>query len=494
MIHRASVTLSLSLSLFLPRLALAQTDTPPTREAPEASQTEESRALAQRLDALLGRTDGITSDTVAHAAAGTSFDLRARREDIAAAVAGVDQALAAYLPRLSLMGRYTRLSDITLPSLGNLVAAPSAAPGLIAQGTPLLNVPLSFVTYFPDNFTLEATLAIPVSDYLFRLPQSYSAARSSVRAAELTALATRLRVETDARLAYYTWVRARLQVAVAEQALEQAHGHLTDVRHSFDVGVVSRADVLRVESQVATAELLVARARSLESVTSTSVQTAMHTEAPRTMEIGEDVRGDIPGLAGATTADALVDEAYHARAELQSLEVQANALRDQARATRGSAYPRLDALGEVQYSDPNSRYFPPQQEFAGSWSLGAQITWSPNDALTASAAGRQIEARMRGLLEQRQAAMDGIRAEVVAAWEAAREAEAAVASGARGLASAEEGYRVRRELFRNGRATSVELTDAETDLTHARLDALNARVDQRVARVRLLHATGRDER
>ena len=51
---------------------------------------------------------------------------------------------------------------------------------------------------------------------------------------------------------------------------------------------------------------------------------------------------------------------------------------------------------------------------------------------------------------------------------------------------------MRRELFRNGRATSVELTDAETELVRASLDVVNARVELRVARARLLHATGRD--
>ena len=73
-----------------------------------------------------------------------------------------------------------------------------------------------------------------------------------------------------------------------------------------------------------------------------------------------------------------------------------------------------------------------------------------------------------------------------------REAEVAIESTARGLAAAEESYRVRRSLFQNGRATSVELTDAETDLTRARLEAINARVDLRIAHVRIEHALGRD--
>jgi outer membrane protein TolC len=51
---------------------------------------------------------------------------------------------------------------------------------------------------------------------------------------------------------------------------------------------------------------------------------------------------------------------------------------------------------------------------------------------------------------------------------------------------------VRNELFRNGRATSVDLIDAEAEVTRAQLSRLNARIGLLVARVRLDHATGRD--
>jgi len=47
-------------------------------------------------------------------------------------------------------------------------------------------------------------------------------------------------------------------------------------------------------------------------------------------------------------------------------------------------------------------------------------------------------------------------------------------------------------MKRNGRATSSELTDAETELTRARLDLLNARANARTSRVQLEHALGRD--
>jgi outer membrane protein len=75
-----------------------------------------------------------------------------------------------------------------------------------------------------------------------------------------------------------------------------------------------------------------------------------------------------------------------------------------------------------------------------------------------------------------------------------KEADFALVSSKQQVASAEEAYRVARELFVNGRATSTTLTDAETELTRARLELVNAKIDTRTARVRLEHALGRDTR
>jgi outer membrane protein TolC len=74
--------------------------------------------------------------------------------------------------------------------------------------------------------------------------------------------------------------------------------------------------------------------------------------------------------------------------------------------------------------------------------------------------------------------------------EAVRSSAVVVESSASGLRSAEESYRSRRELFASGRATSVELTDAETALTQARLDVIDAFIDRRIADARLRQATG----
>ena len=80
----------------------------------------------------------------------------------------------------------------------------------------------------------------------------------------------------------------------------------------------------------------------------------------------------------------------------------------------------------------------------------------------------------------------------MSAQQAVALAQRAFATSQKGLAAAEESYRVRQALLAAQRATAVELVDAETELTRARITALNARVDLRVAIAQLAHALGSD--
>ncbi|HKQ69794.1 MAG TPA: TolC family protein [Polyangiaceae bacterium] len=425
--------------------------------------------LDSKLSGVLGRPGGLTADAVAKRAEATSYDVKAKRDELDAAAAGVDQALVGYFPKLSGVGRYTRLSPIDPLRFGELT--------------------LPFIL---NQYILQATLSVPISDYLLRIPQAHAAATKSQRAAAFAEKATRLKVSSDAKVSYYTWVRARLQEVVAEQAVEQAKAHLVDAKHAFEAGTVSKADVLRIESQVAQSQLLLERAHNFADVSETQIRVAMHDETGGAYEVGESVDAEVAPVKESVNLTAAWGEAKNVRLEVRALDESAGSLRDQAKVARANNYPHLDAFGDIIYASPNQRIFPQTEGFRATWDVGAQITWSPNDLSAGSATARSLDSRASGLLAQRQALEDGIRVEITQANNSLHEARAAIESTARGLAASEESYRVRRSLFQNGRATSVELTDAETDLTRARLEAINARVDLRIAQVRFQHAVGRD--
>jgi len=467
---------------------------PALAATPEAAPDPAAATLQSRLVAVLGRPGGLTANVVAERAAATSFDVQARHEEWAAAAASVDQALVGYFPKLSLLARYTRLSPIDQTSLGRLVIDTGAGgdPNVAPNPGDLRSINFSFPVLLNQTI-LQASLNVPLSDYVLRIPQAYASASRSEKAAAFTEKATRLRVAADSKTAYYTWARSKLQQVVAEQALEQAKAHLIDAKHAFDAGTISRADVLRIESQVATSQLLLERASNFANISEAQIRVAMHDKESTTYEVGEAIDGE-PDAASAETANAatLWAEAKNRRLEVRALSESTESLREQAKVARAGNLPRLDAFADAAYSNPNQRVIPSTNRFAATWDVGVQLTWSPNDIGASSASGRSLDARASSLVAQRAALEDGIRVEVLQAINAVAEARAALISSAQGLTASEESYRVRRSLFQNGRATSVELTDAETDLTRARLEAINARVDLRIALVRREHAVGRD--
>ena len=446
-----------------------------------------------RLAAETNVAGGLTAAEAALRADATSGEVEARRAEIDAAVAAVDQTLVGYFPRLSGSARYTRFSAIDAPLLGVVVAAPGAPNGLLPTGTPLVNVPVSLPT--PVNQTsFQASLAVPLSDYLLRVGPTHAAAARAEDASRANLDATARKVRADVRALYYAWARTRLSALVADAAAEQAREHLGDATKAAEAGTASRADVLRVEAQLAVAEQASVRAHTLTTALEARLRTVMHVDAGTPLAIGEPLDTDLVLVTPGRDLDRLAEAAARDRPEVRALDAAIASLGKQARAAKGLIAPQLAVIGELTDANPNPRYVPAPERFETTWSVTAQLSWSPNDAVTAAKAGAALTARQAQAAAQRRALLDGVRVEIANALQAVDETASAQQTAARALVSAEESYRVRRALFQNGRATSVELTDAETELTRARLDRVAARIDARVAEVQLRHALGDDGR
>ncbi|MGH7285225.1 MAG: TolC family protein, partial [Polyangiaceae bacterium] len=445
-------------------------------------------------DLLKPTPDGLTADQVGKRAAQTSYAAKASEQALEAAAARVDAAWASFLPRLSGKASYTRLSEFAAPNLGNLQILVDSngqplANGANAAGGTVVNVPLTFPLVF-NNYLLQASIVVPISDYFLRINQNYTAATSAQDAARFDVATSRAKSGADGKVAFYTLLRARGAVTVAQQALDDQRTHLKDANNQFAVGNASKADVLRAETAVASAELQVIQSKDLADLTEKQVRVAMHAGDNEALSPGESIQGNPPPLQG--NPKQLESEALASRLEVKSIDANAESARKQAGVQHAGYWPVISGVADATYANPNPRIFPQTATWFPTWDIGAQATWSPNDILTARAGGNQYEAQAAQLEAQRGTVRDGIQIEVLQAYQKVQEADAALESTKRELASATEAYRVARELFNNGRATSTTLTDAETELTRARLDALNASVDARIARVQLDHALGRD--
>lgn len=456
-----------------------------------------TRELRRRLE-LMQQGKGLTSVEVAQRTVANSKQLLAKQRAITAASSSVSKAESGYLPRLTAQARYTRLSAIDMPQLSlfgeqALVFAPgNAAPGEVdvnslSAGT----IPSFAFPVFLNQYALTATLDIPLSDYVLRVSHSVDAATHNRTVAEMNAKAVRLSVDRDARVAYYEWVRAQGADIVAAQNLEQAKGHVRDAETSFAIGVASRADVLRAQSQLKASELFKQRTSSAAYLAGHRLSVLMGETTPATYEIGENVLMLSPEVT--LTEEQALREALQQRVELQALDVSIQALNSQTKMVRAGNYPRLDAQGRVNYANPNERYFPGDGKFHTTWDVSVILSWTPTDLWNADASEAELHNQAQVLEAQRQELSEALRMEVANALTTVKTARLAIDAVQEQIQAAEEGYRTRGELFRAGRSTSVELIDAETELTRARLDLVNAFVDLRIAETQLAHALGRDQ-
>jgi outer membrane protein TolC len=444
------------------------------------------------LDELRPTPSGLTSDVAGRRAAATSFAVAQQNEALEAAAAKVDQSFQAFLPKLrTSAGMY--LVDITNPpSLGTVVidtAGPGPATAAQLAAGNLKAISLALPTTL-GSYLLQATISVPISDYFLRLGDSYAAATDARDAARYDLASARSASSASARVAFYTWLRALGAVVVSREALNDQKTHLGLARSQYDAGRASKIDVLRAETDVASAELALEQAKNLSELSQKQVRIAIHARDEETLHPGESLDGTMPPVGGSLRA--LEDEALGKRADIKSLTATAAAAREQARATRNAAYPSLSASGNAIAANNDSGSLGPTSNWIGVFYVGANLTWSPNESWTQATAGSEASHRAAALDAQLAQLKDSIEVEVTQDWQNVRLADFSIGTAERELASAEEGYRVAKELWTNGRATSSDLTDAETDLTRARLDLLNARVNARVSRVQLAHALGRD--
>jgi len=456
---------------------LAPPPAPAGATGPSAPVSKVTESLEAKL-ASMQTGNGLTADEAARRALLNNVDVTGKQKSLAAADAQRDEAKSRFYPKLDLTARYTRLSSITAPSF----AIPDGMGGSYAFGFPV----------YLNNYNLQATLSVPISDYVLRLSNTMASANHTKAAAQLDEQATRLAVARDARVYYYQWIRAQGANYVAQQALEAARGHAGDAKNAFDAGLVSRADVLRTVSQQKNAELTVAHWANNVAIATEQLRVAMGDGSTVNYEIGENILTDLPPLALPATPDAAYGEALEHRLEMRQLGESEAALREQANTARAGNYPRLDAQANAIYANPNQRYQPPVDKWHGTWDASLLLSWTPTAIFGATAQAKTAEAHADEVAAKKGALKNGLRLEVNQAMNALAEANFGLEASREGLAAAEENYRVRRELYRAGKATIVEVTDAETELTRARLDVVNSHVDVRISRVALQHALGRD--
>ncbi|HSL19493.1 MAG TPA: TolC family protein [Methylomirabilota bacterium] len=306
------------------------------------------------------------------------------------------------------------------------------------------------------------------------------------------AAAEAARVDDDlrfqARSAYWNAVAAQAAREAARAEVERAERLLDDARALRAAGMAVRADELGAEARAAAARVRLIEAEAGLSNRLAELRSLLGLPRGSGLEL-VDGGARLPSVP--PDLEALLAEARSARSELAALEARRDALASRSKTVGAPDRPQLSLGARWDVARPNQRYFPLEDEWNTSWSVGLYAGWRVFDGDRSDAEVAAVDAERSAVeaeiaeLERRIALdVETARHSLEAARAADLAADAAVAAAAAREASS-------RDRYAAGIATVSEVLDAQAELAEAELSLARARSGAWLADAGLRRAVGR---
>ena len=313
---------------------------------------------------------------------------------------------------------------------------------------------------------------------------------AGVKSAEADLLAVNFRHNTtlqdialDVEEAYYELLGSQWLVKVAEETAKQTQYHVEVARARHDSGLVTRSDVLRAETQRASAELSLVRSRNSIHVAHGRLARAMGLRPSQRFEVAE-----LPGDAHREqlpNVDRLMTEATRSRPELAAALARIEAKRAEVKAARARYWPTITANASAGRKD--TRLLPDREE----WSAGVGLSLPLFTGFERSYQLRRARAEVARAAAEHSDLVRGIELEVWTAYWQVIEAGEAIEAARELVASAEESARVAEGEYKNGAGSAIGVIDAQAARTAAKTRFVQARLDWYTAKARFERTVGR---
>lgn len=446
-------------------------------------------ALATMVAAPAAHAEVLTADQAVQLALQHSTQVVQARAGVLSARSSAYSAMSQVLPHLSLS---VSRAGTWSPALGSQVFG-----GIVTSGR-------THVSSYSTTPSLSANMNVLDLASL----QGVRAGRASLEAADLRQHATYNDVALDVRQQFYTTVNAIHLVTVNTEALRVARENERRVRAMFEVGSVSRSDLLQAQVQTEQSQL--------DSLTAVQSVVNQRIALASLMGVEERTLGELDTTLEirpqSVDEAAILTEATRQRPDLRAAEASLVSARSEVSAasllrlpyitagasgtfnTRSSSgwnqdIVRTDSNGNVIEVIPNVRlgsnsqtHRDYQANIALNWDIfsglatESRIASAKANLATATATRDQLRRNLAGEVHQ---AVVGYQQALV---------QASVADAQ--LAAAAENLKLTQQKYNVGSATILELNTAQVSLQRARSQRVAAQAAIRVAEAQLAHVRG----
>ena len=393
-------------------------------------------------------------------------DARVARARIEAAQALVSQSQAAWLPQLSVSGRYT---DTNSP--------------MMAFGSILNQRAFSFGLDFnhPGKIDdLNATGTVAYNIYSGgRATAGREAAKAGAEAADFDLQATRNDLATAVVKAALNMRKAREAVGAVAGGVRAYEAAVSAAQARYEAGQLLKADLLSLEVQLAQTQEMLASAHHGAELAARAFQFVLGLEP-----IGGSVElaDSDPALGRLVLPDT---NDFSRRPELVGLQARVRAAAAMVNAARSGRRPTVNAFASYQYDQGWQL-----DRHADGWLAGLSVDMNIFDGGQTSGKVREADAGLTQIKEMLRKATLGVELEVEQARLSHADAVQTLSVATRAVEQAEESAALTRARFEKEAVLTADLIGVEGRLLEARLRRTAAAADDHMAVVELRRALG----
>ncbi len=306
-----------------------------------------------------------------------------------------------------------------------------------------------------DNFATKVEVQQP----LINLDGFYQrgAAKNKMEATELKSVRTGDHMKLETEKAYMQLQLAHKAVKVLEQALETAEANLRLANNNFKQGYLQRSDVLAVEVRVTEVNNQLQYARSNVKNASDYLMFLMGDS----MDVVLVPKDSLQVQMNPVTSPSLSED----RADLQAMELAAQARRKVYIADRMAFLPRLNAFGSYELYD--DEIF---QGDATGYMAGVALTWDLFDGSKRFGKAQQSKAEFKQAELEYEQHVQKSQLELNKAVRDLQDAENKLHLTQLAMEQSKEALRIRNNRYEQGLEKTTDLLGAETQFSEKQLE------------------------
>jgi outer membrane protein len=420
-------------------------------------------ATLASIDATAGEARVITVDEAVAMALAQNPGLQAVRARLEAGQAAASSSARRLAPAIHLSDEFQHYNSTFDASLG-----PGASFRVRKQDT--------------NMFTVAADQPLLG---LLRLSADYSGQQESAEAGAAQVESAELSLRQAVETLYLRVFEARALEGTALASERELNDRLEVARAQLATGVLTEADVLRVQVAAANARQQAIQAHAQELVSRAGLLALMGLAADDAGVTFVEPKSLLESGQKRPEASAAQDQALSGRPEILQIRLSLQAGEHQRRARLYALLPEIDLEGAYLRSY-GQVIVPTNSAF-----IGLKAQWAIWEWGASYAAYRASRAQARAAAFDLENQKQQIRAEVTSGMAQLDAAASAISVAEQAIASAQEAYRVTDAQLQAGTATTTDLLEAQSALTQARLNYLRAQYELAISRVNLRRALGR---